>query len=211
MQDKSTIRTLDQNHSEYCACGENQISTCPASTPPALFLEPEDYEVETINDARWIPLTQGRFALVDKEDYPVIIQNKWCAQITPRTCYATRRINLNNPDETLNIYMHRQIANAPDGWEVDHINHNGLDNRKCNLRLCTHAQNQANRRASRKCKSRFKGVSESPYYIRTGRGKRWVVVFHKKWLGGFDSEKEAALVYDEALREMFGEFAYTNF
>lgn len=105
--------------------------------------------------------------------------------------------------------MHREIMNAPKGMVVDHIDGNGLNNRKSNLRICTQAQNNLNSRPKRNCSSRYKGVS---FYK---RDKIWQVqIFHNSrtiFLGRFDDEIEAALAYDRKAAELFGEFAYLNF
>ena len=172
-----------------------------------MLLTEEEYQVETINDARWIPLTQGKFALVDKEDYPTIILNNWCAQKRNSGFgyYAVRSIHLNNPKERVRIPMHRQILNAPDGWEVDHINGDGLDNRKCNLRLCTRSQNGANRH---KVRGNFKGVC---WYSRCNKWGASICHDRKRYhLGYFDKELEAAKAYDDKAIELFGEFARLN-
>ena len=88
-----------------------------------------------------IPLTQGQFAIVDAEDYEWLSRHKWCAAKSRDNFYAHRF-----GDGTI-VNMHREIMRAPKGVICDHKNHNGLDNRKSNLRLCTSAQNQYNKRA----------------------------------------------------------------
>ena len=107
------------------------------------------------------------------------------------------------------IQMHRQIISAPKGSIVDHININGLDNRKANLRIATGIQNLWNsRRGMNSGRSKYKGVS----WI-SGR-KKWRVVLcnnrEKIQLGYFDDEKEAAKVYNEAALKYRGEFAVLN-
>ena len=107
--------------------------------------------------------------------------------------------------------MHREILNAPAGVLVDHINHNGLDNRKANLRLATRAQNCWNRKKPkmRKCASRFKGVGWHK------GNKKWVsrIRFNGRRIsiGYFNDEVEAAKSYDEAAKKYHGEFAVLNF
>jgi len=105
--------------------------------------------------------------------------------------------------------MHRLIMNAPEGLVVDHIDRNGLNNRKCNLRLCTKAQNVQNSRPRRNRSSKYKGVFWNKL------NKKWSASIHKGdkriYLGGFDDEIEAALAYDRKAAELFGEFAYLNF
>jgi len=153
---------------------------------------------------RLIPLTQGKFAIVHAEDYEWLSQYKWCALKThDNKFYAVRRKN------NKTIIMHRQIMNAPAGLVVDHIDGNGLNNRRTNLRICTQAQNIHNSRPRRNRSSKYKGV----FWNKTN--KKWIVTIHKGdkriYLGGFDDEIEAALAYDRKATELFGEFAYLNF
>jgi hypothetical protein len=107
------------------------------------------------------------------------------------------------------LSMHRMVVNAPKGLFVDHINHNGLDNRKANLRICTNLQNLRNKRPKTGCTSEYKGV-----HWCKGRNKfRANIYLNKKaiHLGYFHDEIAAAKAYDEKARELFGEFAYLNF
>ncbi|MFH1882746.1 MAG: HNH endonuclease [Planctomycetota bacterium] len=156
-----------------------------------------------VEDFRLIPLTQGKFAIVDAEDYDRPAQHKWCAVKGRDTFYAQRGSNGRV------VSMHREIMRAPKGVVCDHKNHNGLDNRKSNLRLCTSAQNQYNKKAKKGCSSRYKGV------VRRGAYKRWRarIGFNRKriHLGDFADEKQAAMAYDDKAAELFGEFAYLNF
>lgn len=160
----------------------------------------------TLNDKsiRLIPLTQGKFATVDVDDYDRFSQCKWCASKSHNNRFYAVRYKNNKT-----IMMHRQIMNAPAGLVVDHIDGNGLNNRKSNLRICTQAQNFLNSRPRRNCGSRYKGVSLYK------REKMWrVKIFHNSRtinIGQFDDEIEAALAYDRKAAELFGEFAYLNF
>jgi len=96
--------------------------------------------------------------------------------------------------------------NAQTGQQVDHINHNPLDNRRCNLRLCTNGQNTANARKHKDgITSQFKGVSWDKY------AQSWCVQVQGSRVGRFKSEMEAARAYDNAARVAFGEFAHLNF
>lgn len=146
-----------------------------------------------------IDLNNGMKALIDDEDFAKLSTHHWFAQEGPHTFYATRS----------GVKMHRLIMNAPQGAIVDHINGNGLDNRKANLRLCTKTLNLANMGAVRPRKtSRFKGVSR-----KTGVGS-WVAQIQvdskKITLGYFDDEEDAALAYNMAASDLFGEFARLN-
>lgn len=107
------------------------------------------------------------------------------------------------------VYLHRLIMGEPPGKKVDHVNGNGLDNRRLNLRIATHKQNLCNQRAQRGRSSRYKGVS---YYKSRGVWEAYIKVDGKKRrLGYFKREREAALAYDIAAEEAWGEFARLNF
>jgi len=109
------------------------------------------------------------------------------------------------------IYMHRMVLNIENTSRktvVDHIDHNGLNNQKSNLRFCSNLQNHHNL-ISRRGRSVYKGVY---FESRTGRWFAQIRINHiGTTLGTFNSEKEAALAYDVAARREFGEFCYTNF
>lgn len=155
---------------------------------------------------REIQLSQGKVALVDDEDYPLINQYKWHARKKPSgTWYAIRSKN----KKYVAIFMHRLILNIPEGFEVDHINGDGLDNRHCNLRIATHSQNHMNIKKYANKSSIFKGVcwdkqtNKWIVHIRLNR-----VMIH---LGRFSDEVEAAREYDAKAKELFGEYAKLNF
>jgi hypothetical protein len=154
--------------------------------------------------AKRIKLTWGKYAIVDPDDYQRLSKYNWCAVKRTRTWYAYTFTIDGKP-----LLMHRLVANAPKRMVVDHINHNGLDNRRTNLRLCTHQQNQRHRRPKRGCSSKYKGVSWS----KTRMKFRAMICLNAKriHLGYFVSEIDAAKAYDKKARELFGEFAYLNF
>ena len=89
-------------------------------------------------------MTRGKYAIVDPDDYDSLSQHKWFAQPTSRTFYTVRHIYMKNNQKKY-VPMHRVVIQAPDGIFVDHVNHNGLDNRIANLRLATRVQNGFNR------------------------------------------------------------------
>jgi len=158
-----------------------------------------------------IPLTQGKFAIVDDKDYDWLNQWKWHAAKHPPGgyYYARRQTSRKNKKRWL-ISMHRQIMNVLSGMQIDHINHNSLDNRRCNLRICNQSQNNQNRsKAKNEKSSQYKGVSQ-----RSGK-KKWRahIQLNKEPLGigSFDNEIEAARAYDNKAKELFGEFALLNF
>lgn len=150
--------------------------------------------------------TQGKFAIVDDEDYEWLMQYKWYAQENKYTWYACRYITIAGKSKS--ILMHREIMQVPKGLLTDHKNHKGYDNRRCNLRICSRIQNQWNR-AIQKSLSKYKGVYKDTTRLKWQcqircKGKRY-------YLGAFDSEIKAARIYDKKALELFGEFANTNF
>ena len=154
-----------------------------------------------------IKLTQNKVALVDDEDFEYLNQFKWYVLKRPYTYYAARSIRLTNGKQTL-ILMHRVILNVPKGMETDHINHEGLDNRRINIRICTKNENCMNRNSYKNRSSRFRGV----YWDKNCKKWRAQIGYKKKnyHLGLFLSENEAALSYDNKAIELFGEFANLN-
>ena len=156
-----------------------------------------------------IALSQGLVAVVDTGDFEWLSSWNWYAN-NARSArpYAVRTIVDVRPRT---IWMHRELMNAPQGLDVDHINSNTLDNRRNNLRLVTRAQNQHNRRKAGRQTSRFKGVhfrSQERLWAASigGRFKS-----ERTWLGRFEAEEEAARAYDEVARKRYGIFAALNF
>lgn len=150
-------------------------------------------------------------ALVDDEDYEKI--NKYIWHITTnkksKTMYAATRIYCELKPKGYNVKLHRMILNISDRKTlVDHINHNGLDNRKENLRICTIQQNTFNSN-KRKSISKYKGVN----WVKKEKKWRTRISFNKKeiYIGRFDNEIDAALAYDNAAKKYHREFACLNF
>ena len=154
-----------------------------------------------------IKLTQGKYAIIDSEDFERINKHKWYTFYDNWNWYAVRNIRKVNGKRTMQR-MHRVIMNCPEGLEIDHRNHDTLDNRKCNLRICTHAQNHYNKK-SQKGISKFKGVS---WHKRHKKWAAYIGLNNKDiYLGLFINEIDAAKAYDKKAKELFGDFAYLNF
>jgi hypothetical protein len=166
---------------------------------------------------RRIPLTQGRFALIDPADYLHLSRYKWrlCRTRGKNTFYAERSIRLPNGRYS-RILMHREVLSlskgelihAAEDCVIDHINGNGLDNRRANLRLATVAQNAWNSK-KRNSRSGYKGV-----WFAADKGLwRAAIVYHGRriHLGYFKNKIAAAKAYDAAARKYYGEFAKPNF
>lgn len=147
-----------------------------------------------------IPLTRGKFALVSDEDFDTLSQYNWLCY---RNGYACRQGPRQGNNRTL-ILMHRVIMDAPDGLNVDHINGDTLDNRRENLRLCTHQENVMNR-PGYGGSSKFKGV----YHDK--RRDRYYATHAGKHIGSFRCEEDAARAYDDHVKELHGEYAWLNF
>ena len=144
-----------------------------------------------------IELSQGKFAFVDDEDYEMLMaMGKWSASKSPHSFYACKYVDGKYTG------MHRIIMSPPDRCEVDHINGNGLDNRRSNLRICTHSENSRNRGRNKNNKIGMKRV-------RFLRGKYEANICFKGkqiYLGCFNSSEEAYAAYCKKGRELFGDF-----
>jgi len=149
---------------------------------------------------RELTLTKGAVTLVDDEDFDELNNNKWCLSTNG---YAHRSFDLNR--KRTHLYLHRVIAKPSQGMEVDHINGDKLDNRKCNLRVCTSSQNKCNRVTRKKTVSGFKGVR------RSGTTSKWKAQINKDGvaynLGLFDDPAAAFEAYKEKAKELHGEYA----
>lgn len=158
---------------------------------------------------RKIPLNQGKFALIDDEDFERVNQYKWhlfkCG--TGLKEYVATNKYVNGIRKV--IKLHRFILRAKKKQIMDHINGNGLDNRKANLRFCTQQQNAYNRKLNKNNTSGYKGISFKKD-IRL-KYKQWIAYINvekkRKYLGYFRTKEEAMKVRIEAEKQYYGEFA----
>ena len=143
--------------------------------------------------------------LVDDEDYELFKIYTWWLR-NDGSKYAITDIKINGKCKRKSL--HRLIMNEPEGFEIDHIDHNGLNNQKSNLRIVTHQQNMMNKRGDRQTSSKFRGV----HWFR--RDKLWVSQISKNkkiyCVGRFINEEDAAVAYNKKATELFGEYAYLN-
>lgn len=154
------------------------------------FIQPSDYKL--------IPLNNGCFAKVSNEKFDIVKDINWtvCSD-----GYVTSR--------KLKKYLHRFITDCEEGMIVDHINHDVLDNRCSNLRICTNKENVRNSMLRSDSTTMYKGVhldKRRDKYISS-------ISFNGKniFLGYFEDKIEAARAYDKKAKELFGKFAYLNF
>lgn len=148
-----------------------------------------------------IRLTRGKVALIDDADFDLVGRHKWCADQIGTNWYAVRRVNGKR------VYLHHTLMpGCPEGMVRDHVDRDGLNNQRSNLRLATRGQNGANC-GKKRPHTLYKGVS-----ARGGRyGARIGANYRYYSLGRYDTPEQAARAYDAAARKLHGEFAALNF
>jgi len=147
-----------------------------------------------------IELTRGKVAIVDDDDYDRVSKYKWFSVWDGHNWYAATGHGC--------LKLHRFIMEIDNPKiEIDHIDGDGLNCQRENMRECGHAQNLRNRGLDSNNTSGFKGVSV--------KGKKWRAYIggggRQKYIGTFDNPTSAALAYDRAAKELYGEFAQLNF
>lgn len=156
------------------------------------------YQSPVCENAVCIPVTKGVHTIISTEDFEQVAARRW-------KCWTKKGYSAVCESKANGGALHRLIMNPTDGLWVDHINHDTLDNRRSNLRLCNKKQSGHNTRA-RKGSSRYKGVSKY--------GNSWRVTIRDngkvKEIGRYADEHEAARHYNEAAKKYYGEFAYLN-
>lgn len=165
--------------------------------------------IAVINSHVEIPLTKGEMAIVDAADYESVRQWSWYFRPDGDGGYAARGIRIGGRCKT--ILLHREILGALPGEKVDHVDGDGLNCRRSNLRIATTAQNAINRGPTRKSETRLKGVCRRkdctfrPYMAQIQVNRKTI------YLGCFATAEDAARARDAAAIEHFGEFAWLNF
>ena len=180
-------------------------AVCPGGTcrnfaahhePSYRLPEPEPQS----GDIRFIPLTQGQFAIVDAADYEWLSKYRWCTIRNGHRIYAFRK------EDGKRFLMHREIMKTPKGKVVDHMNNNGIDNRRSNMRNCSPRQNSWSIRDCHGVTSQYRGVCrhEDKWAAQVGYLRAHVYV------GRFVEEIEAARAHDRMAIMLHGQFAYLN-
>lgn len=161
--------------------------------------------------ARKVPLSRGKFAVVDEEDFERVSEYQWHAQWSPHAKTFYGKTAYRDKYRTLIVlHLHRFVLGTTNDLVlVDHRDHDGLNCRKLNLRECDKSQNAANGRMRSTNTSGYKGVS---FYPQSGKWRAIICLHYKNISLGLHVEKiDAARAYDQKAIELFGEFAHLNF
>lgn len=160
-----------------------------------------------MSDIKEIILSNG-IAIIDDADYGHISQYKWCKD---KNNYVLRSEYIgysNGRGKNKTISMHREIMGFPQNHIIDHINGNTLDNRRCNLRIANKSKNAQNQKKQSGCSSKYKGVT---WHRGECKWRAQIQLNGKKvLLGRFFDEESAAIAYNQAAIQQFGEFSLLN-
>ena len=159
--------------------------------------------IRVVGDLAHVPLTRGYEAVIDASDVPLVDGFNWYARPHRKTVYALRNDYSGESPKT--VFLHRVIAKTPDGLQTDHIDGNGLNNRRSNLRHASVNENQFNRPAYKTNKIGLKGVS---WLKVAGKWAAQIQAHGKKHhLGRFDCPKQAHRAYVAASKKLHGSFS----
>lgn len=193
---------------EYLRCGDTKSCGCLQKESTIKMnrstkIKENKYRIDE-NHIVHITLTQNKEALCDESDLSLILQYKWSARKTKHGAYYASAAERNRAEgqKRINVQMHQLIMGAK---YIDHINGDGLDNRRCNLRVYQNQkENMGNRQKKKPATSKYKGVTKRP------NKQTYEVSCGGKYVGSFATEKEAALAYNTKAIELYGEFAKLN-
>lgn len=161
-------------------------------------------QIRIDGDRAFIPLTKGYEAVIDVEDVCLVEDFNWLSSVCKNVVYAMRASPRKPNTKRKFILLHRVLTSAPAHLQVDHIDSDGLNNRRSNLRLATVSQNHFNSRISKRNTSGFKGVSFEK------RANKWLARIKidgkVKWLGYYNNPEDAGAAYAKASPEVHGNF-----
>lgn len=177
----------------------------PLADIPLNFVRPGRRVTIDGSECFEVPLSYGRFCFVDLIDAEWVQKHNWFCDRPP----GRSGIYVIRTEGGKVIRLHRAILDAPSELEVDHVNRNGLDNRRCNIRLATKSQNNANKPLPGNKTANYRGVSRCK--ARNCWQAQFKIHGKNRGLGLYDDQRDAALAYDAFARHHFGEFAQLNF
>ena len=163
------------------------------------------YELSEDGSHYRIYCRDGSFFIIDEDDFEMVSRHSWALG---KRGYPVAHTSRKSPDGPKTFPLHRLIMNVSDDMDVDHISGDKLDNRKCNLRICTHQENMFNQRMRETNTSGYYGVSRMKS---CGKFEAYIHIDgKKKYLGLFETAEKAAIARDKAAIVLFGEFARLN-
>lgn len=170
-------------------------------------------QIRVVGELAYVQLTMGYEAVIDAADIQLVEGFNWRALVDRRKDKSVRnvyafRVHTVSRGVKKTVYMHRVIAGTPDGMDTDHIDGNGLNNIRLNLRAVTKAQNQHNQRPRSGNHAGLKGIS---YHRQTGKWRSQISAYgQRRYLGFFESVEDAAKAYEAAKHEMHGDFGWSS-
>lgn len=159
---------------------------------------------------------KNHWVLIDETDYELVSRFRLFLSKKGSRLYARCVViigKLNGKHVYRTVSLHKLIMRPPNGMQVDHRNHNGLDCRRSNMRICTNGQNKQNCRSAKNSSSRYKGVCWNKA-LQKWHSAIEIILNNKRkciHLGYYKEEQKAARAYDGAAIKYFGEFACLNF